>query len=191
MNKCKLFKIAYGFIRFLPADFAEKWRSAFYRGIGLRIGANVRLAVGSLIDVWDKDIWLNIGDNVFVGENSVISGGVEIGRDSSINSNVSIIASRPSRIRIGVDCLIGQNVVIRADDHRFETRAQPIKNQGKVGGDIAIGDDCWLGANAIILKGVSLEAHSVVGAGAVVTKNFPAYSVVVGNPAKLLKTRGQ
>ena len=184
-----MLKTLFGLIRYLPSNASERLRSSFYRRIGLIVGANVRLSVGSLIDVWRKDIYLSIGENVFVGEHTVISGGVKIGKNTSINSNVSICASPPTVIHIGADCLIGQNVVIRADDHRFDDPEQLIRLQGKIGAEIIIEENCWLGANSIVLKGVHLGAHSVVGAGAVVTKSFPAYSVIAGNPAELMKIR--
>ena len=145
--------------------------------------------MGSMIDVWQVGVPGGVGDNVCIGENTVISGGVQIGNNTSINSNVSITASPPSHIIIGDDCLIAQNVVIRSDDHRFDDVDRLIRKQGRVGANIRIENDCWIGANAVVLKGVHLGAHCVVGAGAIVTKSFPPYSVIVGNPAKLLKSR--
>lgn len=169
-----------------------QWRDFdlfFFRSIGVKVGKGVRLAVGSMIDVWKMGIPAEVGDNVSIGENTVISGGVQIGSNTSINSNVSISASPPSKVIIGNDCLIAQNVVIRSDDHRFDDVDRLIREQGKTGADIRIENDCWLGANVVVLKGVHLGAHTVVGAGAIVTKSFPAYSVIVGNPARLIRLR--
>ena len=92
-------------------------------------------------------------------------------------------------ISIGNDCLIAQNVVIRSNDHAFDDPFQLIRKQGRKGQDIQIGNDCWIGANTTILKGVRIGDHSIVGAGAVVTKNIPSYSVAVGNPARVIRTR--
>jgi galactoside O-acetyltransferase len=151
----------------------------------------VLIKTGAIIDVWQRGVSGEVGDNVIIGENSIISGGVHIGKNSTINSNVSIIASPPSQIFIGEDCLIAQNVVIRSDDHRFDNIGELIRKQGRVGADIRIENDCWIAANAVLLKGVHLGAHSIVGAGAIVTKSFPSFSILVGNPAKLVKTRTQ
>jgi acetyltransferase-like isoleucine patch superfamily enzyme len=182
-------KNLYGIIRFFPSSTMDKFRAIYFRSMGLKIGNNVRITVGAQINVWQTGIPGSVGDNVFIGENSVISGGVQIGSNTSINSNVNITASPPTQIIIGEDCLIAQNTVIRSDDHKFDDINNLIRNQGRVGADIIIEQDCWIGANVVVLKGVHVGAHSVIGAGAIVTKSFPAYSVIVGNPAKLIKSR--
>jgi len=155
----------------------------------VKVGRNVHLKVGSIIDVWDVYTPCEIGNDVSIGENTLISGGVKIGNDVAINRHVSIVASPSSNITIGDDCLIAQNVVIRSDDHRFDDLNKTIREQGRVGSDIKIDNDCLVGANSVVLKGVHLGAHSVVGAGSIVTKSFPPYSVVFGNPAILIKLR--
>lgn len=146
----------YGLLRYAPTAAMEKLRLLFYKSIGVKVGKNVQIRIGSIIDVWQEGVPGAIGDNVSIGENTVISGGVEIGTNTWINSNVSIIASPPSKILIGENCLIAQNVVIRSDDHRFDDVSRPIREQGRVGADIRIEKDCWLGANVVVLKGVHL-----------------------------------
>ena len=182
-------KNLYGIIQFLPSASMDRFRAYFFRIIGVKIGSDVRLSIGSIIDVWQAGIAGSVGNNVYIGPYSVISGGVTIGSNTAINSNVNISASPPSLIDIGENCLIAQNVVIRSDDHKFNDVNSLIRDQGRTGANVIIGQDCWIGANAVVLKGVHLGAHSVVGAGAIVTKSFPAYSVVVGNPARLIKSR--
>jgi len=59
------------------------------------------------------------------------------------------------------------------------------------GKEIEIEDDCFVGAHSFILKSVRLGKHCIVGANSVVTKSFPAYSVIAGNPAKLIKSLNQ
>ncbi len=84
---------------------------------------------------------------------------------------------------IGRNCLIARNVGLITSNHNI---ANP--NLHESGKDIEIGDDSWIGMNAVILPGVRLGPHTVVGAGAVVTKSFPdGYCVIAGNPARVIK----
>jgi acetyltransferase-like isoleucine patch superfamily enzyme len=113
---------------------------------------------------------------------------ITIGKKVSINCNTMIDACGGG-IRIGNNVLIGPNCVIRAADHIFSDVAIPINKQGHLGGDVIIEDDCWLGANVVVLKKVSIGKGCVVGAGSVVTKNIPAYNVVAGVPARVIGHR--
>lgn len=86
-------------------------------------------------------------------------------------------------IRVGKNVRIGPNVVIRTRNHNVYCPDLPEEHK-----NITIEDYCWIGANAVILPGVHLGRHTVVGAGAVVTKSFPeGYCVVAGVPAKIVK----
>lgn len=185
----ELKKNLYGIVLYFPSEVMESFRAFFYKCIGIRIGKNVQISIGSILDVWNHQTPFYMGDNVRIGRNCFISGGVRVGSGTSINSNVNMVASPPNVIDIGENCLIAQNVLIRSDDHKFNDVNRIIASQGRIGADILIGQDCWIGANAVLLKGVHLGAHSIVGAGAVVTKSFPPYSVIVGNPARLIKSR--
>ena len=73
--------------------------------------------------------------------------------------------------------------------HNIADPDMPIRLQGGGESPVAIGDDVWLGTRAIILPGVSLGSHCIVGAGAVVTKSFPDYAIVAGVPARILRMR--
>jgi acetyltransferase-like isoleucine patch superfamily enzyme len=72
-------------------------------------------------------------------------------------------------------------------NHSYEDLDTPISKQKESTALITVEDDCWIGANAVITAGVTIGKHSVVAAGAVVTKNIPPYSVAVGNPARVIK----
>lgn len=85
---------------------------------------------------------------------------------------------------------MGPEVLIYTQNHCYEDETKPIIQQGYTKTKpVVIGDDVWIGARAIILPGVNIGSHSVVGAGAVVTKDVPDYSVVGGVPAKVIKRR--
>jgi acetyltransferase-like isoleucine patch superfamily enzyme len=106
-----------------------------------------------------------IGDNTLIGMSNVIIGPVKIG------NNV----------------IIAQNVVISGLNHNYKDVTIPIVEQSVNTSLIDIGDDCWIAANVVITAGVSIGKHSVVAAGAVVTKNIAPYSIVAGNPGKVIK----
>lgn len=91
-------------------------------------------------------------------------------------------------IYIEDDVLLGPGVVIIVNNHRYDQKVIPIIDQGfdKIR-DIRLKKGCWIGANAIILSGVTVGEHAVVGAGSVVTKDVPPFSVVVGSPARIIK----
>ncbi len=91
-------------------------------------------------------------------------------------------------IVIGDNVLIGPKVVIWARDHGIRL-GQLINQQEHVSEKIVIGDDVWLGAGAIILKGVVIGDGAVVAAGCVVTRNVPSNSIVAGSPARVVKYR--
>lgn len=106
---------------------------------------------------------------------------VRIGRGTYLNRNTEIVAARS--VSIGKDCKIARDVLIMDTDqhavHGSELVAHPVE----------IGDRVWIGSRAIILKGVSLGHDSIVGAGAVVTRSVPPYSVVVGPAATVIRTQ--
>ena len=91
-------------------------------------------------------------------------------------------------ITIGSRVLIGANaMIIDSDWHPLEPENRRYSQEGIQAAPIVIGDDVFLGAGAIILKGVTIGQGSVVGAGSVVTCDVPPYSVVAGNPAQVVK----
>jgi acetyltransferase-like isoleucine patch superfamily enzyme len=92
-------------------------------------------------------------------------------------------------VEIGDNVLMGPRVTLVAEDHRFDDTTLAIKEQGVERAPIRIEDDCWLGAGAIVLAGVTIGRGSIVAAGAVVTKDIPPYSVAGGVPAEVIRAR--
>ena len=130
---------------------------------------------------------VGIGSNGFF---SARGGLIRIGDTSFFNRDVYINADIGGQIIIGDNCLIGPKVIMRTTNHRFEIKEVNIREQGHQIGDIVIEDDCWIGANAVILGGVHIGRGAIIGAGAVVTKDIPSMAIAVGVPAKVLKYRG-
>jgi acetyltransferase-like isoleucine patch superfamily enzyme len=108
-------------------------------------------------------------------------GRLKIGHRAMINSGSIIRAARS--VTIGDDVRIGSLVSIADTDGHEITPGGGIRIAA-----VVIGNDVWIGRGAIVLPGVSVGDGAVVGAGAIVTKNVPAFSVVAGNPAKVLRT---
>ena len=90
-------------------------------------------------------------------------------------------------IEIGNNVMMSPRVSLHSENHNFEQLNLPMREQGVTRKAIVIEDDCFIGAHSFILKGVHLGKHCAVSANSVVTKSFPAYSVIAGIPAKLIK----
>jgi galactoside O-acetyltransferase len=105
--------------------------------------------------------------------------------------NAHINASDGGEIRIGRDCLIGPNVVMRTTNHRYERTDIPMYMQGHDAGSIVIEDNVWIGANVILLPNITIGSGAIVGAGSVVTKSVPTMTIAAGVPARIIKSRIQ
>lgn len=112
---------------------------------------------------------------------------IVIGENVSINRFTVITAK--DKVTIGNNVLIGSNVIINSGNHNFSKVDIPINQQGHTLAPIIIEDDVWIGSNVCVLAGVTIGKGSVIGAGAVVTKNVEPYSVMGGVPARLIKKR--
>lgn len=110
-------------------------------------------------------------------------GDVFIGSETIIGLANTIIGP----VEIGNNVMLAQNIVISGLNHGYEDVTVSPHKQPVITKKITIGDDVWIGANATITAGVNIGKHAVVGGGSVVTKDVPEYSVVAGNPARLLK----
>ena len=126
------------------------------------------------------------GKNVNIEKGAVFNHNLEIGDNSGIGINA--ILSGSGGIFIGDNVMMGMDVMIITEDHEHGID-KPITEQGSIKASVVIGDDVWIGSRVIILKGVKIGQSSIIGAGAVVTKDIPPFSVAGGNPARVLKTR--
>lgn len=110
-------------------------------------------------------------------------GDVIIGDHTRIGLHNTVIGP----VSIGSHVNLAQGITITALNHNFEDKEQRIDSQGVSTNPVILGDDIWIGANAVVLPGVSIGNHAVVAAGAVVTKDVPPHSLVAGVPAKIIK----
>ena len=110
-------------------------------------------------------------------------GDVIIGDHTRIGLHNTIIGP----VTIGSHVNLAQGITITALNHNFSDAEKRIDEQGVNTTPVVIEDDIWIGANAVILPGVTIGQHSVVAAGAIVTKDVPPHSLVAGVPAKVIK----
>ncbi len=128
-----------------------------------------------------------MGDYSIIEDWSCINnavGDVIIGSNSRIGLHNTIIGP----IIIGNHVNIAQGVVLSGMNHSYKDSSKRIDEQKVITSPIIIEDDVWIGANCVILPGVKVGKHSVIGAGSVVTKDIPSYSLAVGNPARITKS---
>ena len=140
---------------------------------------------------------IRIGDRTVIHQNALISpiaeyAGVRyhpeilIGSDVYVGPNLYLVCA--GRISIGDGCVLSEDVYINDSSHGLDPEAGLIMQQPLVQkGTITIGRSCFLGFRSAILPGVVLGDHCVVGINSVVTKSFPAYSMVAGSPARLVR----
>ena len=110
-------------------------------------------------------------------------GNIIIGDHTRIGLHKTIIGP----VNIGSHVNLAQGVIITALNHNFQDPTKHIDEQGVSTNQINISDDVWIGANAVVLPGVSIGSHAVVAAGAVVTKDIPPGVVVAGTPARIIR----
>ena len=128
----------------------------------------------------------SLGDYSVVESFSCINnavGDVVIGDHTRVGLHNTVIGP----VTIGSHVNLAQGITITALNHNFGDKSQRIDDQGVSTDPVIVGDDIWIGANAVILPGVNIGHHSVVAAGAVVTKDVPPHSLVAGVPAKIIK----
>lgn len=114
--------------------------------------------------------------------------GIEIGEQSGIRNKCRI--SGP--LKIGKYCMVSDEVIIMTQNHAFDDLRKPIGEQGMQSPrQVLIEDDVWIGARVIILPGVKIGKGSVIGAGSVLRRDIPSNSVVIGNPAIVVRKRGE
>ena len=149
------------------------------RGRGARVRSRVRM------DVFPFNRF-SLGSASMIEDFATINNGVGdviIGDQTLIGIGNVIIGP----VTIGNHVMLAQNIVISGLNHGYQDIATPPSKQPVECMQIAIADRVWIGANSVITAGVSIGRHSVIGAGSVVTKDIPDFSVAVGNPAKVIK----
>ncbi len=181
-------------------------RIKLYPNINLMILRSYGAVLGKNIQISGKVHWLIRGGKVRIGDNFYFSSGdavnpigsnlqgaiyVESGASLTIGNDVGLSCTRMwinDSIKIGNHVKIGGCVLMTdTDAHPIDFMARRSSNEGTKSAPIVIEDDVWIGAHCVILKGVTIGARSIIGAGSVVTKSIPTDCVAAGNPCRVIK----
>ena len=188
----------------------KRLRFGSSRGLMLLVGKNVTIRQPRYLHVGRNFIaqdnceinclsekGLRFGDKVTIGSYAMIRPtnlyggdpgmGLKIGNNSSIGPYCYIGCS--GNIEIGSNVMISPRVSIYSENHVFENPSLPMIDQGVARSFVIIEDDCWIASHSVVLAGVRIGRGSVVGAGSIVTKDVPPFSIVAGNPARVVKSR--
>lgn len=187
----------------LIKPFLKKSQGIIFKGKNVKIQHLNKISTGANLIVEDNvyinglsKTGINFGSNVTIQRDSILictgvirdlGVGINIGDNVGLNSRVYF--GGQGGIEIGNNVIVGPDVKIFSENHNYKKTDVLIKDQGESRLGVKIGNDCWIGAGAIILDGVNLSDGCVVAAGSVVTKSFEAFSVIGGIPAKKIKTR--
>ena len=182
-------KILEPFIFRIPYGLASRIRVGLFKLLGMSLGSRNRFEAGRIrrisqikmgnLNHFSEGWWLWPEDSSFEGQR------ILLGDDNYFNRNVMIDAC--NFIEIGSHNMFGPDIYITDSNHTFGPGIDPHKAPMQKG-KVKIGNCCWIGAKAVILKDVELGDFCVVAAGAVVTRSFPDGSIIGGVPARIIKS---
>ncbi|MPY57296.1 acyltransferase [Streptomyces spongiae] len=129
---------------------------------------------------------LRLGDDSYIAAHAYVTGDVTTGTDCTLNPFTIV----RGRIALGDGVRIGAHTSLLGFNHSMAPD-RPVFRQPHTSEGITVGDDVWIGSHVVVVDGVSIGDHCVIGAGAVVTKDMPAWTVAAGNPARPLRDRRQ
>ena len=180
-------------------------KGVLFIGKGVSLQHPQQISVGRSVIIEDfvridalSELGVVLGDNVTIAKFTTIQCtgvirslgvGLRVGNNSAIGA-YSFLGAQGG-ITIGDDVIMGPRVSFHAENHRYEDPHIPIRLQGETRKGIEVEDDCWIGAGAIILDGVRIGSGAVVAAGSIVTKDVPAFAIVAGSPARIIKQRNE
>ena len=149
----------------------------------LFLGPGLQLQIGRGAEIrFGRFVWIGDGTKIRCHE-----GVVEIGAKSVRGQECTISAFQ--HVSIGRECVIADRVMLIDFDHGVVEAERPIRLQGIYKRDVRVGNNCWIGYGACILRGATVGDNVIVGTSTVVTKDVPDNAVVAGAPAKLLRMR--
>jgi acetyltransferase-like isoleucine patch superfamily enzyme len=157
----------------------------------IKIGDDVIVDDGCCLDAKGTDNrGIQIGSGVCIGRNTILScknGDIEIEDRANIGFNCAIFSC--SRVRLGANSLVAGYTYVVGGDHIYDRVDKPITDQGRTAKGIEIDENVWLGAHVVVTDGAHIERDAIIGAGALVVGEIPAYSVAAGMPATVIRDR--
>lgn len=174
-------KIITALINKLPSIIIDSFNSVIMMLPEASLFNNVRF-------YWWRIRGYDFGEGCLIFSQVKIKGKVKIGRDCALSSGC-ILAGHTSGITLADNVMIGPYTVLIAFEHGFKNLNIPMRKQAKEANPIFIEDDVWIGANCSITSGVTIGHGCIIGAGSVVTKDIPPYSIAAGVPARVIKKR--
>ena len=166
------YALYYFFARHLPSSsapyslFSKKLRGLCAKGMFDKCGKNVNIEHGAFLA---SGLGIEIGDNSGIGLSCRVAGPLTMGND----------------------VMMAPGVMIFTQNHETEDLSIPMRLQTAPKKKVTIGNDVWIGANALIMPGVNIGDGVIVAAGAIVTRDVEPYAVVGGNPARVIKYRNK
>ena len=171
---------------------SRRWHASIDRRADIRYPAGLRLGPGGTLGacaiICTGDVV--IGSGAEIRDRAILDaqcGPIRIG--DRVNVNPFCLLYGASGLEIGNDVLIASHTVIMPSRHRFDRLDIPMRQQGVTGRGIRIGNDVWLGTHVVVLDGVTIGDGAIVGAGAVVSRDVAPREIVVGVPARRIRTR--
>lgn len=171
MERIFFLVLYYGLMRYLPESYAMGgviWRTLrrwCCRHLFAYCGKNVNI---------DRMVFFGKGDRIRIGD----------------NSGMGAYSYIPNGTIIGDNVMIGPYLYIHARNHKFDRIDIPMNQQGHTDiMTITIGDDVWIGRKVTIMMGKNVKDHCIVAANCVLTKEFPEYSIIGGNPSRIIGSR--
>lgn len=167
-------------------SFVQAFALVLYYGVAKNLRAK---RTGKALRCWcGRKLFKKCGTTFNIERGAVFGCGldIEIGEHSAIGIHAVI----PSDTIIGAEVMMGPNCYILARNHRFDRLDIPMKRQGYFEEKrTVIEDDVWIGRNVTMTPGRTIRKGTVIGACTVLTKDFPEYSIVAGNPSRLIGSR--
>lgn len=193
------------------SEYAAQLRRTYYTNVLKSIGQNVEIGIGVKIV---NPQYISLGDNVKIEDHVTLiargPGGISLGQNTILKDRVYLDTENPTGyinidsdvyigtgttlfghngLEIGDHVLMAQNITLTPYSHIFEDPETNIIEQGGHSQKVTIGRDSYIGMGTCIMYSGNIGEGSVIGAGSVVVKPIPAYSVAVGNPARVIRSR--